>query len=60
MLAVNPAALRRLGDLVAQGVLMPRVQRHIGLDEVAQAQAVMRQGHARGKVVVLPQWGVTR
>lgn len=60
MLAVNPAALQRLGDLVAQGVLMPRVQRHIGLDEVAQAQAVMRQGHARGKVVVLPVLGVTR
>lgn len=60
MLAVNPTALRRLGDLVAQGVLMPRVQRHIGLDEVAQAQAVMRQGHARGKVVVLPVLGVTR
>ena len=51
----SAAALRRLADLAAQGVLKPHIARRIGLDEVAQAQASMASGHGRGKIVVLPQ-----
>jgi NADPH:quinone reductase-like Zn-dependent oxidoreductase len=43
---------RRLAALVRDGVLRPHVERVIGLDEVAAAQATMATGHSRGKVVV--------
>ncbi|GIK85637.1 MAG: oxidoreductase [Betaproteobacteria bacterium] len=49
------AAWRRLGDLAARGILAPHVERRVGLEEVAGAQAAMQTGHGRGKVVVLPQ-----
>jgi NADPH:quinone reductase-like Zn-dependent oxidoreductase len=54
MLAIDPVALRRLGELATRGVLRPQIRRRIGLDEVAEALAAMLQGHAQGKVVVLP------
>lgn len=55
MLKGGAAAWRRLADLVARGVLKPHIERRIGLDEVADAQAAMATGHGRGKIVVFPQ-----
>jgi NADPH:quinone reductase-like Zn-dependent oxidoreductase len=45
---------RRLGELVAQGVLKPHVARRITMSEVADAQRRMETGHGRGKIVVTP------
>lgn len=49
------ATWRRVGELAAQGVLVPHIARRVGLDEVAQEQAAMAGGHGRGKIVVLPK-----
>lgn len=46
------AAWRRLAELAAQGVLRPRIERTIGLEDVAEAQRAMATGHGRGKIVV--------
>lgn len=57
-LRMGSAALRRLADLAAAGVLKPHIARRIGLHDVAQAQAAMQRGHGRGKIVPLPQSGI--
>jgi NADPH:quinone reductase-like Zn-dependent oxidoreductase len=43
----------RLAQLAAERVLVPHIVRTIGLDDVAEAQRLMEQGHGRGKVVVV-------
>jgi len=54
MLRASEASLARLAELAGAGVLEPHVARRIGLDQVAEAQREMQQGHGRGKIVVLP------
>jgi NADPH:quinone reductase-like Zn-dependent oxidoreductase len=56
-LRADTAALVRLAELAARGVLKPHVAERIGLAEVPRAQAAMQRGHGRGKIVVLPQQG---
>lgn len=53
-LRMNAAALQRLADLARQAVLRPHIERRIGLEDVAEAQAAMQRGHGRGKIVVTP------
>lgn len=59
---VVPLALResaamwaRLAKLAAEGVLVPHVERTVGLEGVAAAQRAMETGHGRGKTIVDPQ-----
>jgi NADPH:quinone reductase-like Zn-dependent oxidoreductase len=52
VLKASPALWRRLGDLVRAGTVRPRVERVIGLAEVAEAQRAMETGHGRGKIIV--------
>ncbi len=44
----------RLAELVDQDGLTVEVARTFGLDEVAAAFALSRQGHTRGKIVIVP------
>jgi NADPH:quinone reductase-like Zn-dependent oxidoreductase len=46
--------LTYLGELLADGRVVPRVQRVIGLDGVAEALAEIGTGHTRAKIVVDP------
>jgi NADPH:quinone reductase-like Zn-dependent oxidoreductase len=57
-LRMGSAALGRLVDLAAAGVVKPHIASRIGLEDVARVQAAMQRGHGRGKIVVLPQGGV--
>jgi NADPH:quinone reductase-like Zn-dependent oxidoreductase len=50
----DPDDIRVLGDLVAGGVITPRIDRTLPLDEVADALRWVNDGHARGKVLVVP------
>ena len=50
----TPEDLRFLGELLASGVVVPEVQRTVGLDGVADALAEIGSGHARAKIVVIP------
>jgi D-arabinose 1-dehydrogenase-like Zn-dependent alcohol dehydrogenase len=43
---------RRLADLAAAGVLVPRIERVVRLEEVPEAYRAMATGHGRGKIVV--------
>jgi NADPH:quinone reductase-like Zn-dependent oxidoreductase len=44
----------RLAKLAAEGVLVPHVERTVGLEGVADAQRAMETGHGRGKTIVDP------
>ena len=44
-----------LGQLLAEGRLMPQIQRVIGLDGVAEALTEIGTGHTRAKIVVEPE-----
>lgn len=48
------ADVARLLDLVASGSLRPVIDRRYGLDDVVQALRYVDDGHARGKVLVVP------
>jgi NADPH:quinone reductase-like Zn-dependent oxidoreductase len=48
----RPPRWKRLLRLVQSGVLVPRIERTIALEEVAAAQRDMETGHGRGKIVV--------
>ncbi len=54
MLKAGAAMWTRLGQLAADGVVRPHIERRITLDEAADAQRAMETGHGRGKVVLLP------
>ena len=54
MLKAGAAMWTRLGQLAADGVVRPHIERRITLDETADAQRAMETGHGRGKVVLLP------
>lgn len=44
----------RLAELAEQGRLTVEVERTFGLEEVAEAFALSREGHTRGKLVIVP------
>ena len=46
------AQLAQITDLIAQGAIRPVVDRVYPLAEIAQAQAYLEEGHARGKVAI--------
>lgn len=50
----DPDDIRILGDLVASSVVTPRIDRTLPIDEVAEALRWVNDGHARGKVLVVP------
>lgn len=50
----TPDDLTFLGELLASGVVVPEIQRTVGLDGVADALAEIGSGHARAKIVVVP------
>ena len=52
LLKTDAALLRRLAQLAAARVIVPRIDAIIGLTEVASAQQRMQQGKVRGKVCV--------
>jgi len=43
-----------LKDLIAAGAINPRIDRTFPLSEIVDALRYVDEGHARGKVVVLP------
>lgn len=47
-----PDALERIASAVADGILILPIQATFPLDRVAEAVALQREGHVRGKVVV--------
>jgi len=49
---LNKADLSVLGELLAAGKLTPVIDRTYQLGEVARAIGYLKQGHARGKVVI--------
>jgi NADPH:quinone reductase-like Zn-dependent oxidoreductase len=52
VLRPGAALWTRLAQLAAARVLVPHIARTIGIDDVAEAQWLMEQGHGRGKIVV--------
>lgn len=50
----NPSDLEFLVELVADGKLKPVIDRRYPLVQTAEAMAYVRQGHTRGKVILLP------
>ena len=53
-LPFKPEDRTRLRELVAEGVLKPVIDRRFPLDEAADALRHVDDGHARGKVLVIP------
>ena len=53
-LAFKPEDRARLMELLAAGVLKPVIDRRFPLDEAADALRYVDDGHARGKVLVIP------
>ncbi|AEE44742.1 Alcohol dehydrogenase GroES domain protein [Cellulomonas fimi ATCC 484] len=52
--AVREAARAQLAELAADGSLDVRVARTFALDDAADAHRLSREGHARGKLVLVP------
>lgn len=46
--------LRLLADLMADGKIVPVIDRTVPLAETADAMRYLELGHARGKVVIVP------
>lgn len=51
----NHDDLTRLAELLADGSVVPAIDRVIGLDRVAEALAEIGTGHTRAKIVVTPR-----
>jgi len=49
---VNKEDLGFMGDLIEDGKVVPVIDRHYTLGEVAEAIRYLEEGHARGKVVI--------
>ena len=49
---VNKADLGFMGELLEDGKVVPVIDRHYTLGEVAEAIRYLEEGHARGKVVI--------
>jgi NADPH:quinone reductase-like Zn-dependent oxidoreductase len=50
----NPDDVAKLKELIAAGKLSPAIDRTFSLDQVVDALEWVDQGHARGKVVIVP------
>src|SRR6476469_846215 len=50
----RPTALNRLSELLAAGTITPALDRTFPLGDVPAAITYLRDGHARGKIVVTP------
>ena len=50
----NPPDVKRVTDLIAAGKLRPAIDRRYPLDQVVDALRWVDEGHARGKVLVIP------
>jgi NADPH:quinone reductase-like Zn-dependent oxidoreductase len=50
----NTDDLEQLGDLVAQGLVRPVMDRRFSLEEAGEALRMQGEFHARGKSVVVP------
>jgi NADPH:quinone reductase-like Zn-dependent oxidoreductase len=55
----NQADLKFLSDLMAEGKVMPFVEKTYSLDQTADALRYFEEGHARGKLVIKIADGVT-
>lgn len=52
---VNEHDLTTLGELMAAGKMTPVIDRRYPLSEARNAFLYMEEGHARGKVIIIPQ-----
>jgi NADPH:quinone reductase-like Zn-dependent oxidoreductase len=50
----NPPDIKRVTDLIAEGKVRPTIDRRYPLDQVVDALRWVDDGHARGKVLVIP------
>ena len=50
----NPPDIERVTDLIAEGAVRPQIDRRFPLDQVVDALRWVDDGHARGKVLVIP------
>lgn len=50
----NPPDVKRVTDLIASGQVRPAIDRRYPLDQVVDALRWVDDGHARGKVLVIP------
>ena len=50
----NPPDIQRVTDLIAEGAVRPAIDRRYPLDQVVDALRWVDDGHARGKVLVIP------
>ncbi|HTK46278.1 MAG TPA: NAD(P)-dependent alcohol dehydrogenase [Patescibacteria group bacterium] len=50
----NAPDVQRVTDLVAAGKVRPTIDRRFSLDQVVEALRWVEEGHARGKVLVIP------
>jgi NADPH:quinone reductase-like Zn-dependent oxidoreductase len=50
----NPPDIKRVTDLIAEGAVRPQIDRRYPLDQVVDALRWVDDGHARGKVLVIP------
>jgi NADPH:quinone reductase-like Zn-dependent oxidoreductase len=50
----TPERLADVADLVATGALDPQVTRTYPLDRAGEALRAVEEGHARGKIVIVP------
>jgi NADPH:quinone reductase-like Zn-dependent oxidoreductase len=50
----NHDDLEFLGELLANGSVVPEIQRTVHLDGVAEGLAEIGSGHARAKILVIP------
>jgi len=50
----NAPDVQRVTDLVAAGKVRPTIDRRYSLDQVVEALRWVDEGHARGKVLVIP------
>jgi NADPH:quinone reductase-like Zn-dependent oxidoreductase len=53
---VNQQDLTTVGDLMAAGKVTPVIDRHYRLSEAREAFRYMETGHARGKVIITPDY----
>lgn len=56
--APNRDDLNQLGRMLADGQIVPEVQRTVGLDGVAEAMTEIGSGHTRAKILVIPKLGL--
>ena len=49
----NTAAIRRVMELAAKGIIRPRVARRLPMEQAADAHRLLEQGGLRGRVVLL-------